>query len=386
MKIGFVFDNMIFGGIERVGIDYIKILLKLGHEVDVYILTQNIETIINEIPKECKVKIIPFSQLLCPEKYWYVAKRWWWGKFAFPIVHIGLSLLMPFIRFFKGSQKKYDVAVAFSGHMNDLTFVANGFVKAKSKLCWLHGALYGYLLISPGFGVLYNNIENLVVLSEYLQKESLIGNRFLKCNITKIYNSIFIGTRQINRDIVEKIKSDYGKFLLMVGRFSRQKDQKTVIMAVKVLKEIYKTEITIVFVGDGPDRKDAETYAISLGVSEQCEFIGTKSDVQNYYKAANIFVHSSPIEGLPTVILEAMFFGVPVVATDSPPGVREILGDSEYGLLCRVRDPEDMARQIYRILTDEKLYNYYIQKGYERIKDFQPEVISKQLEQLLNNL
>ena len=61
-------------------------------------------------------------------------------------------------------------------------------------------------------------------------------------------------------------------------------------------------------------------------------------------------VHASVAgEGLPTIMLEAMAYDLPMVVTDSKTGPREILRNNEYGLLCRVQDPKDMADNIVKL-------------------------------------
>jgi glycosyltransferase involved in cell wall biosynthesis len=385
MKVAFVVDNMIFGGIERVAINYMDILVRQGHEIDVIILNSKVDEIVEEIPKQCNVIYTDFPKMLCPEAYWTVAKKQSWGKYIFPVIFFILSILTPIFRLFKGRRGKYDSAIAFSGHYNDLTYVSN-YINADKRFCWLHGGVTGYLLISPGFYFLYKKIKNLVVLSTDYQVNAMISNKLDDCNITKLYNPVSITTRSLDNQKIEKLQKDHGEFLLMVGRFSSQKDQITVINAIKILKIKYKRTMKILFVGDGPTKKTAEKYALDCGVSDLVIFEGTKSDVQNYYKAAKIFVHSSPAEGLPTVLLEAMAFGVPIVATDSKPGVREILGENEYGLISPIKDAEIMALNMNKLLSDNRLYENYIKKGFERIQDFKPEVISEQLKRLLNDV
>lgn len=384
MRIAFILDTMVYGGIERVAINYMKVLLQQGHRVNVYILNPRVESIIEEIPAECTIHYVNFPKWLCPEAYWTVAKRYNWGKFIFPVVYILLLMVTPILKLFKGRKNKYDLAIAFSGHYNDLTYAIN-YVKANNRIAWVHGAIGGYLLLSPGFNFLYNKMKHLVVLSNESQEEALLTHK-LHCNIKKIYNPIFIKDRDLDPEKIEKLKLDYGEFALMVGRFSSEKDHRTVIEAIKILKNRYNKFIKIVFVGDGPTRESMEEYAKENKVSELIIFAGTQNDVQNYYNAAKIFVHSSPAEGLPTVLLEAMSFGIPIVATDSRPGVREILGESKFGLICPVKNAEIMAEKMNQLLADKTLYSNLATKGKERIKEFSPEVISKQLENYLKEI
>lgn len=388
MKIAVVFDGIGFGGIERVGIDYIKIMSNLGYEVDAYNLNPTSNEMEIELKEYCKVINHSFPHKLCPELYSYGVKKWWWGMYAYPIVNIGLTILLTIRRIFKKHRSKnYDVAIAFSGHFNDLTFVVGEFVKAEKKLCWLHGSLAEYLLIAHGFGNLYKKIKNLNSLSDYMQDSALIGNKYLmQLNINKIYNPVAILEKKVDKKVTDELKSKYGEFFLMVGRFTKQKDQLTVIKSMKIIKEKYGLNNKMLFVGDGDERVNAEILVVELGLEESVIFIGSRMDVQNFYSAAKLFIHSSPAEGLPTVLLEAMSFGLPIVATNSLPGVEEILQQNKYGLICPVGKEENMAESIYKLSTDEKLYDHYVKQGYVRIKDFQPDIIGKQLQKILDTL
>ena len=175
------------------------------------------------------------------------------------------------------------------------------------------------------------------------------------------------------------LKEKYGKYLLMVSRFQYpHKDQFTVIKAFNILIKKNKIDSSLLFIGDGPDRKKAENLANSLDpdVRKRIHFLGTKLDVQNYYTAAFALVHASVAgEGLPTIMIEAMNYNLPEVVTDSKTGPREILGDSQYGLLCKVKDPKDMSEKIYRLYTNPNLY-----------KHFSPNHIEKKLKSILQDV
>lgn len=140
------------------------------------------------------------------------------------------------------------------------------------------------------------------------------------------------------------------------------------------------------FVGDGPDRTKAMEYAKKKGeeISAHIFFEGAKTNVQDYYSSAFMMVQSSEFEGLPTTIIEALYFHLPIVATDCPTGPREILGNNDFGLLCKVHNATDMAKQIDLLIEDEKLYNYYKQESSKRTQAFMPETIKSRLLYILN--
>lgn len=387
MKIAVVFDGLQTGGIERVGIDYIKLLESKGHEITVFNLVPSLNTMEQELAKECKIKRFYFARKMAPEIYTKLIKKNIFCKLLFPIAYF-CALLFDFLYkpFARMISEKYDIAIAFSGHYNDLTFVSSDFVRSNNKVCWLHGALYGYAIISDGFLTLYNKIRNLVVLSDVSQYDVLYTNKQLNLNIKKIYNPSYIADRQVDEQRVNELKAKYGEFILMVGRLAPDKDQLTLIKAIEYLRDKYNFNKKLVLVGDGVKRQELETYVKERGLSDAVVFEGNRFDVQNYYSAAHIFAHSSPFEGLPTTLIESLYFELPIVATDSAPGVREILGNNDYGLVVPVNAPEQMAENVYKMYTDECVYNSYKKLSKKKFADFMPETIEKSITEFLGAL
>ena len=385
MKIAFVFDSMFYGGIQRVGIDYIHLLKSRGYEVDVYILNpKKTDEIVNELPEDCEIKNMPLPLALCPEAYWRVAKQYWWGKYAFPIIFLLLRIILFGYKCIITPRRKYDVAIAFSGHLNDLSFVAYDFLKAKKKCCWLHGGLYSYMVIVPGFERLYMKIKNLVVLTDVCQKEVLFFNKFLHLNIEKIYNPSFIRQKPLNEQKISELRDKYGDFVLMVARLSPPKNHKSLIKAMAYIREKYHYSCNLLMVGEGELEEELKIFAVENGMADVCFFEGNQPEPQNYYAAAHLFAFSSFSEGLPTVLIEAGSFGLPLVSSDT--SVREILGNSEYWLVSPIDDFEALGENIYRILSDKEMYRKYSDLALEKSKQFVPEVILERVEAFLLNL
>lgn len=390
MKIAMVFDGLQIGGIERVGADYAKILTSAGHDVTIINLRPHLTDLEKEFPSSCHMVHFNYSRKLTPEQYNKTIRMWNWGKYAYPIMSMALFPLNIALRMKSRMRikKQYDLTIAFSGHFNDLTFVADGFVKSKHKLCWLHGALYSYLLLSDGFLNLYRKIKNLVVLVESGQQEVFGYNKFLHLNIHQLYNPSFIAEKRVNNNEVRRLQEKYGKYIVMVSRMEApQKNPYTLIDAFSLVLKKHK-DLNLVFVGDGPDRVKAIEYAKQKGddISGHIFFEGAKTNVQDYYSSAFMMVQSSEFEGLPTTLIEALYFNLPIVATDCPTGPREILGNNDFGLLCKVHDASDMARQINLLYEDEELYNHYRQESSKRIQAFMPETIKGKLLEILNSI
>jgi glycosyltransferase involved in cell wall biosynthesis len=132
--------------------------------------------------------------------------------------------------------------------------------------------------------------------------------------------------------------------LLAVGRLTAQKDFPTLIHA---FAQIRKTQpARLIILGEGPDRPALEALVRELNLDEAVSFAGFVENPYAYMARAALFILSSRWEGLPTVLIEALFCGVPVIATDCPSGPREILANGKYGALVPMQDVPALAETI----------------------------------------
>jgi glycosyltransferase involved in cell wall biosynthesis len=144
------------------------------------------------------------------------------------------------------------------------------------------------------------------------------------------------------------------KLILAIGRLTPQKDFATLIRAFDVLLNSSARPATLVIAGEGPQRAALESLASELGIRQHVHLPGWIGNPFPIYKAADAFVLSSRFEGMPNVILEALAFGLPVVATDCPSGPREILVDGSLGDLVPIGDPATMAARLDAALAHGK--------------------------------
>jgi glycosyltransferase involved in cell wall biosynthesis len=171
--------------------------------------------------------------------------------------------------------------------------------------------------------------------------------------VRTIHNPIDVGTitSKAETTIENRFLSSNSPTLISVGRLSKAKGYDDLLLALS--KTLERREVNLILVGDGPERRYLEEFAEELGVAEYVEFTGFDTNPYKYMARADVFVLSSRSEGLPTVLIEALACGCPIVSTDSSEGVREILGNGEFGTLVPVGDREALADAITIGLTHD---------------------------------
>jgi glycosyltransferase involved in cell wall biosynthesis len=136
--------------------------------------------------------------------------------------------------------------------------------------------------------------------------------------------------------------------ILGVGRLTQQKDFSTLIRAFAQVQR--RRAVRLMILGDGEERSALEALVAELGLAKEVELPGFRDNAVAYMAGSALFVLSSAWEGLPTVLIEALAAGTPVVSTDCPSGPREILQDGKLGALVPVADVAALAEAITNAL------------------------------------
>ncbi len=134
---------------------------------------------------------------------------------------------------------------------------------------------------------------------------------------------------------------DGDQVFVAAGRFQPQKDFQTLIRAFALVRS--QRPARLVVLGDGPERGRLEALIRELDVASDVSLPGATANPYAYMARSTAFILSSRWEGLPTVLIEAMSCGAPVIATDCPSGPREILADGRYGTLVPVGAVDALA-------------------------------------------
>jgi glycosyltransferase involved in cell wall biosynthesis len=129
--------------------------------------------------------------------------------------------------------------------------------------------------------------------------------------------------------------------VVSVGRLAPQKGFDVLIRAFSQVRQ--HRPVRLLILGEGELRVSLEALIHELGLQADLSLAGFVQNPYPYMARAALFVQSSRWEGLPTVIIEALYLGTPIIATDCPGGTREILMDGQYGRLVPTDSPSALA-------------------------------------------
>jgi glycosyltransferase involved in cell wall biosynthesis len=170
----------------------------------------------------------------------------------------------------------------------------------------------------------------------------------------------------------------------IVGTVGRLHPVKNHSMLLRAAAQVLRNADDVIFVidGEGPLRSSLQAQAVHLGIADRTRFTGWSRDVHLLLSIFDVFALTSITEGAPTVLLEAMAFGVPVVAT-SVGGVPEILDHGCAGTLVAGEDEDGLVTAILGYLRDPVEADRMGQLGRKRCRrHYDSASMARQIEEL----
>ena len=197
-----------------------------------------------------------------------------------------------------------------------------------------------------------------------------------------IYNGINIEME--NHTNPRPLKNEGSYMIGSVGRLTEQKGFSDLISATAIARKQIPN-LKLILIGDGELRESLEAEAKKLQIEDCVIFTGKVNNVNDYLKHIDLFISSSLWEGLPTVIMEAMLAGVPVVAT-SIPGSIDMVKPGVNGWLASPGKPEHLAKVIVEALVHSEHRESYSRAAVETVKEFSLEKIAEKYQALYREI
>ena len=250
--------------------------------------------------------------------------------------------------------EEYDIAIAYAGPMDFISYFVINKIKSKKRVQWIH-----FDISKIGFNVnfakkIYDKFDKVFVVSNE-GKDKLINFLPSLKDKTEVFFNI-ISCKMIEKMSYEGegFSDDFdGTRILTVGRLSKEKGQDLIIPVLKKLKKNgYK--VRWYCIGDGPAKKEYEKLVDKLNIKDDFIFLGSKLNPYTYMKECNIYVQPSKHEGYCITLGEARCFNNPIVTTNFT-GANEQIVNENTGLVCEINE-EEIYKAIKKLLDDKKLY------------------------------
>ena len=196
--------------------------------------------------------------------------------------------------------------------------------------------------------------DAVTAVSQYLQDETLRAFGCVSCDLRPIPN--FVNLAEYRPGDPESCAGIAPAGHKVVTHISNFREVKRVRDVVRVFTRIRRAmPATLLMIGDGPDREDAEREARELEVADDVRFLGRLDSVATLLQASDLFLLPSQSESFGLAALEAMACGVPVVASRAG-GLPEVIDDGVHGILEPVGSVEAMGRRAVDLLRDDARY------------------------------
>jgi len=197
------------------------------------------------------------------------------------------------------------------------------------------------------FLVLSRCFQNVVAVSRDIQMSFVNQYGFSKDKVKVIHNGI---------NISENVHSRKEKDTFVIGSSGRFFPVKDYPLMVEVAKEVSKITSNIRFelAGDGPEWSKIRGLIKKCGMDGRFILRGFLSDISPFYQGLDVYLNTSFHEGIPISVLEAMAYGIPVIASKVG-GLIEILGDGVQGFLIEGRNPRDFAERCIALYENDSL-------------------------------
>ena len=203
--------------------------------------------------------------------------------------------------------------------------------------------------------LIYTGADALVAVSHGVARDLEEYLRLPAGRVRVIYNPVL--TPDFERKKQEPLEHPWfapgqPPVILAAGRLEAVKNFKILIEAFQQVR--LQTQARLLILGEGSLRAELEAQVRQLGLEQDVLLPGFEKNVYAFMSKSRVFVLSSIFEGLPTVLIEALACGCPVVAADCPGGTRELLRDGAYGHLVPVNDGLGLAQGMLAALAGDQ--------------------------------
>lgn len=227
-----------------------------------------------------------------------------------------------------------------------------------------------------------NQSDAITAVSENLRNETF-KNFPIEKNIEVIHN--FVDVNRFRKKPIDAFRKviapNNERILIHASNFRKLKRVEDVV---HIFAEVNKTiPSKLLFVGDGPERPNAERLSRELGICDDMRFVGKQEQIEEILAISDLFLLTSDYESFGLAALEAMAAGVPVISTNAG-GLPEINIHGKTGFLSNVGNVSEMAAFAIDLLQHDDVLQQFKENARSQADKFDIHNIVPQYEKLYN--
>ncbi|WP_088079137.1 glycosyltransferase [Bacillus mycoides] len=257
----------------------------------------------------------------------------------------------------------YDIAVAYAGPMDFISYFVANKIEARRKVQWIHFDIEKIYFNKHFVSKVYKKFQHVFVVSD-------LGRKKLTQTMPELINKTETFLNIISPDMIVKMANEGIGFLddfdgvriLTVGRLSVEKGQDLTISVLAKLKEA-GYNVRWYCIGDGKEKGMYEKLVENYDIQSDYIFLGAMSNPYPFMKQCDIYVQPSRYEGYCITLAEARCFNNPIISTNFT-GASEQINHNHNGLIVQF-DEQQMYDAIVQILGD-KLLEGQLRKNTEK--------------------
>ena len=276
----------------------------------------------------------------------------------------------------KKARKKYNTKVIYTAH---------GFHFYKGA------PLFNWIIYYPIEKICARWTDCLITITN---EDYEFAKKHLRAKKVEHINGVGINSERLEKTLGEEEKNRVREKLKIkkedivfsyVAELNKNKNQ---ILLIKTIQELKKElpNIKLLLIGDGPLKEEYQQYIENNNLENEIKLLGKRKDINELLSITNIYLASSIREGLPVNVMEAMYKGLPIIATDNR-GHRELIQSNENGfIITNNRSSEELLNTIKQLIKDTEKITQFSINNKLRIEKFELNNVLKDMQKVYTNI
>lgn len=374
-----------YGGIERAVITLANNLVKNNYEVEILSIYKLYDKVPFNVDEKVKITYLMDGSIAlktdiykkCIRKFKIISLfKELFKDYKFNIFKLAKDTILSIINVINKRRlvikniknSNDDVLISTRDFLNKI--IGNNSKNNQITIGWEHNHHHGNMKYAKKIVNSVKKLNYFVLVSNDLKEFYSNELRGTNCKCVFIPNTLDF--------VSNKVSSLKEKRIISVGRLSKEKGYLDLL---EMSKEIFKDnkDWKLDIVGDGSERETLEKYINDNNLSKHVSLLGKRDSnyINDLLSKSSIYLMTSYTESFGIVLIEAMNFGLPVIAFDDAEGAREIIVNNKNGYLIKNRNKKEYVSKVNELINNIDIRIKLGKEGKENSKKYDPEIVYK---------